>query len=153
MIGILKNDIHNHKDQDIFAVESLNRLAHTTTSACLFCDIVAPDFIIPLRTTVLKRTHVFNFNGTVITDNIMRSQDLLYASYAKKRFLYLYHLDWPYIKNIRFAYLEKVLLNKSIELIVRSSTHYSLVKQLFKKPKYIMPEWDHEVLIEIDNNE
>ena len=96
---------------------------------------------------------MFNFNGTVITDDLMRSQDLLYAPYAKKRFLYLYHLDWPYIQDIKFAYINRVLLNDSIELIARSESHASLIEKLFKKPKYIMSEWDDKVLVEIDNNE
>jgi|TARA_R100000306_G_scaffold20073_1_gene23931 hypothetical protein len=153
MIGILKTEIHNSKDKDFFAIESLNKLSHTPTPACLFCDTVANDFILPINTNVLKRTHVFNFDGIIITDDLMRSQDFIYTTYATKRFLYLYHLDWPYIKNLRFSYLKKILLNKDIELIARSSTHATLIQQLFKKPKYIMPEWDYEVLIEIDNNE
>ena len=36
MIGILKGDMDNGKDKDFFAVDSLNKLAYTTTSACLF---------------------------------------------------------------------------------------------------------------------
>mgnify|MGYP003139821144 CR=1 FL=1 len=153
MIGILKGDIDNAKDKDFFAIESLNTLAYTTTSACLFCDVVSPHFTFPINTNIFKRAHVFNFDGTVITDDLMRSQDLLYTPYAKKRFLYLYHLDWPYIQDIKFTYINRVLLNENIELIARSDSHASLIEQLFKKPKYIMPEWDHKVLIEIDNNE
>ena len=153
MIGILKNNIDNSKDKDFFAIDSLNKINMTPTTACLFCDVISNDFILPINTNVFKRTHVFNFNGIVITDDLMRSQDFLYTTYAKKRFLYLYHLDWPHIKDIRFAYLEKVLLNDNIDLIARSESHAILIEQLFKKPKYIMPEWDHEVLVEIDNNE
>ena len=111
------------------------------------------DFILPINTNVLKRTHIFNFNGVVITDDLMRSQDSVYTTYAKKRFLYLYHLDWPYIQDIRFAHLKKVLMNDNICLIARSDSHASLIEQHFKKPDYIMPEWDYKTLIEIDNNE
>ena len=123
MIGILKGDVDNTKDKDFFAIESLNRLAYTTTSACLFCDIISPALTVSINTNVFKRAHMFNFNGIVITDDLMRSQDLLYAPYAKKRFLYLYHLDWPYIQDIKFAYINRVLLNDSIELIARSNSH------------------------------
>ena len=153
MIGILKGDMDNGKDKDFFAVDSLNKLAYTTTSACLFCDIISPELTFSINTNVFKRAHMFNFNGIVITDDLMRSQDLLYAPYAKKRFLYLYHLDWQYIQDIKFAYINRVLLNDSIELIARSNSHASLIERLFKKPKYIMPEWDYKVLVEIDNNE
>ena len=83
----------------------------------------------------------------------MESQNFLYTTYAKKRFLYLYHLEWPYINNLMFGHLNKILLNDNIELIARSKTHARLVEQLFKKPKYIMPEWDFNILVEINNNE
>ena len=153
MIGILKNEIVNGRDKDFFAIDRLNKINMTSTSACLFCDVVSNDFILPINTNVLKRTHIFNFNGVVITDDLMRSQDFVYTTYAKKRFLYLYHLDWPYIQDIRFAHLKKVLMNDNIGLIARSDSHASLIEQLFKKPDYIMPEWDYKTLIEIDNNE
>jgi len=152
MIGILKGPVDN-KDKDFFALYNLNRLSKTKHGACLFCDHISDNFALPAETNVLQRTHVFNFNGIVITDDLMYAQDLLYITYAKKRFIYLYHLDWPYIQELKFAHLNRILLHENIELIARSEEHFQLIEHLFKKPRYIMAEWDYHTLIEIDENE
>jgi hypothetical protein len=152
MIGVLKGHVDN-KDKDFFAVHSLNQLSQTKNSACLFCDHISDDFTLPIKTNVLQRTHVFNFDGIIICDDLMHSQDLLYATCAKKRFIYLYHLDWPYIQGLKFGHLDRVLIHDSIELIARNEEHCQLIEHLFKKPQYIMAEWDYNTLIEIDNNE
>jgi len=152
MIGILKGELV-HADRDFFAVNALNQLTKTSTMGTLFCEYNHGNFQLPVETNVLQRIHAFSYDGILITDNLVRCQDLLHATYAKKRFLYCYHLDWPFINDIKFAHIKTVMLNDSIELIARSESHAELIESLFKKPKYIMEEWDYKVLVEIDNNE
>ena len=152
MIGILKTSLQNI-DKDFFAIHNLNKLTETTTASCLFCNNINDDFELQISTNILHRSHAFRFNGILITDDLTRSQDLINTTYAKKRFLYLYHLEWPYINNLHFAQIQRTMLNDDIELIARSHSHAELIENLFKKPKYIMPEWDYETLIEVDKNE
>ena len=152
MLGILKTTLQNI-DKDFFCVDSLNKLTNTKTNACLFCDDIINEFILPVNTNVLQRSHIFKFIGTLITDDLSRSQDFVNTSYAKKRFLYLYHLEWPYINDLQYKHIKRILLNNHIELIARSEQHAKLIESLFKKPKYVMPEWDYKTLIEIDQNE
>ena len=152
MIGVLKTNIQN-TDKDFFTVHNINQLVKNNIPNCIFCDQVDKDFILPIETNILQRVNSFNFNGIIITDDLMRSQDLVHNTYSKKRFLYLYHLDWPYINNLQFIHIKRILLNDNIELIVRSESHSKLIENLFKKPKYIMEEWDYKTLIEIDQNE
>ena len=152
MIGILKTSLQNI-DKDFFAIHNLNKLTETTTSSCLFCDNINDGFPLQISTNVLHRSHAFYFNGILITDDLTRSQDFINTTYAKKRFLYLYHLEWPYINNLQFAHIQRSMLNNNIELIARSQSHAELIESLFKKPKYIMPEWDYKTLIEVDQNE
>ena len=152
MIGILKTSLQN-TDKDFFAIRSLNQLMQTSTNACLFCDYIDNDFKLQVDTNVLQRANMFKFNGILITDNLARSQDFVHSTYAKKRFLYLYHLEWPYIEQLSFTHIKSILLNDDIGLIARSVTHAKLITQLFKKPEYIMPELNYKTLIEIDHNE
>ena len=152
MIGILKTSLQN-TDKDFFAIRSLNQLMQTSTNACLFCDYIDNDFKLQVDTNVLQRANMFKFNGILITDNLARSQDFVHSTYAKKRFLYLYHLEWPYINNLEYAHIQRIILNDNIELIARTKSHAELIESLFKKPKYVMPEWDYKTLIEIDQNE
>ena len=152
MIGILKDVVANI-DKDFFAIHDLNLLSQTNTAGSLFCTQVVENFPLPIKSNMLQKSHMFNFNGILITDDLMESQNFIHSTYAKKRFLYLYHLEWPYINNLRFGHVNKILLNENIELIARSPSHADLIEKLFKKPKYIMPEWDYKILIQINNNE
>ena len=152
MIGIVKTSLQN-VDKDFFAIHNLNQLVQTSTNACLFCDYVDQHFKLSPHTTVLQRVNMFKFNGILITDNLARSQDFINTTYAKKRFLYLYHLEWPYINDLQYVHIQRILLNDHIELIARSESHAKIIESLFKKPKYVMPEWDYNTLIEIDRNE
>ena len=152
MIGILKTSLQNI-DKDFFAVYNINKLKQTNTPNCIFCDYVDKNFLLPIETNILHRAHAFTFSDIIITDDLVRSQDLFNITYAKKRFLYLYHLEWPHIDNLKFSHIQRILLHNNIELIARSQPHAELIENLFKKPKYIMSEWDYKTLVEIDQNE
>tara|TARA_B100000029_G_scaffold510087_2_gene600788 strand:- start:685 stop:1146 length:462 start_codon:yes stop_codon:yes gene_type:complete len=152
MIGILKNNIVN-SDKDFFAIKNLNELVNTRTNNCLFCNGIDPTFILNVRTNVLQKSFAHTFNGVIITDELEGIEDLINISYAQAKFLYLYRLEWMNLKNISYSDLKKGLLNNNIELIARNKQHADIIEQLFKKPKYVMPEWDYHTLIEIDNNE
>lgn len=152
MIGILKSSILD-TDQNIFMIHNLNQLANTSTQNCLFCDENVARLTEPIHTNIFPRVQVLYFNDILITDDLTEAQSLLHIPNAKKRFVYLYHLEWKYIDNIYFQHLANILINDNIELIARSDTHAKLIKQLFKDPKYIMPEWDYKVLTRIDQNE
>jgi len=152
MIGILKGSIVN-TDKDFFAVHGLNGLTDMSVSNCLFCDSVDSNFLLPIKTNTLHRAHISNFNGILITDDLLLAQELIYTTYAKKRFIYLYHLEWPFIDDLRFTHLKSLFLSDHIELIARSKQHAQLIEKLFKAPKYIMSEWNHQTLREIDENE
>ena len=152
MIGILKSTVHD-TDNNLFMIESLNQLMHTSTSACLFCDHHDVKKSSQIRTSVFPKIQVLYFNDILITDDLAQAQSLLNIPNARKRFIYLYHLEWPYIQNRQLHHIASVLLNDNIELIARSESHSQLITQLFKKPKYIMPEWDYKTLMRIDKDE
>ena len=91
MIGILKDVVANI-DKDFFAIRNLNLLSQTNTAGSLFCTQVVENFPLPIKSNMLQKSHMFNFNGILITDDLMESQNFIHSTYAKKRFLYLYHL-------------------------------------------------------------
>ena len=152
MIGVLKNSVRNI-DKDFFAIKNLNSLVNTTTNTCLFCNEIDPSFALEVRTNVLQKCFAHTFNGIIISDEFEGIEDLINISYAKSKFLYLYRLDWMYLNTIHYAMLKRGLLNEHIELIARNEHQAKIIEQIFKKPKYIMPEWNYQTLIEIDQNE
>ena len=151
MLGILKPSLQN-TDKDFFMIRNLNKLVHTPINSCVFC-VDADPTTTPLLTNVLQRIQLLYFNGIIITDDLTEAQSLINIPNAKKRFLYLYHVEWPYINNLHFKHLESVFLHDHIDLIARSDAHAMLIEQVFKSPKYVMPEWDYNTLIRIDQNE
>ena len=152
MIGVLKKEVTNI-DKDFFAIQNLNKLVNTTTNNCLFCNGVNPRFVLNVQTNMLQTSFSHTFNGILITDELPLVDELIHISYAKKKFLYIYHLDWMYLPNLNYSHLHKAFHNDNIDIIARNTQHARLIEDVFKKPKYIMNEWDYNVLIEIDSNE
>ena len=152
MIGILKSLVSD-TDQNFFMIESLNQLRHTSTQSCLFCDEHNTRVASQINTSIFPRIQVLYFNDILITDDLSEAQSLLNIPNARKRFIYLYHFEWQYIQQPQFKHIESLLINDNIELIARSESHSQLISHLFKKPKYIMPEWDYKSLIRIDQDE
>jgi hypothetical protein len=152
MIGILKASIKD-SDQNFFMAKAIQQLHNTSTQHCVFCDEIQTSVISPLRTNVFPRIQTFYFSDILITDDLTEAQSLPNIPNVKQKFIYLYHLEWAYIENLQFQQIEPILLNDNIELIARSDSHAKLIGELFKEPKYVMPQWDYKTLIEIDNNE
>ena len=107
MLGILKSSVQN-TDKDFFMIHNLNQLVHTSTNSCVFCD-EAGTTTTSLLTNVLQRIQILYFNGVVITDDLTEAQSLIHIPNAKKRFLYLYHVEWPYINDLHFKHIESVI--------------------------------------------
>ena len=128
MLGILKSSVHN-TDKDFFMIHNLNKLIYTPTNSCVFCDEVGITTT-PLLTNVLQRIQILYFNGVVITDDLTEAQSLIHIPNAKKRFLYLYHVEWPYINDLHFKHLDNVFLHDHINLIARSDSHAKLIEQV-----------------------
>ena len=109
MIGILKFSLTNI-DKDILTIDNLNKLTTTTTNGCLFCDYFDYTKIsIPIKTNIFSRVDIHYFNDILITDDISQANELILATSAKKRFLYLYHLDWSYIDHLHFQHINMLL--------------------------------------------
>ena len=149
MIGVLLGTVYD-SPKNILAIKNINKLRDMGIESCLFCDIVSKNFSVPIETSILQKAQAFNFNGTVITHDLSRIQELRNMVYAKQRYIYLYDLDWMRIENLHFAHFRTTLLSDGIEIIARSDSHYKLISQLFKKPKHIMKYWDVNILKELD---
>ena len=151
MIGVLKSTV-TPSPKHILTVRALNQLSKDGVSSCLFYDFLPPQFPITVETNMLQKAEAFNFNEIVIADELILAQQLVNLVYAKKRYYYSYDLDWGRIDNFHFKHLKSLFMNDSIELIARSDSHYKVLSDLFKKPKYIMPNWNPDVLKEIDKD-
>ena len=149
MIGVLMNTVYN-SPKNILAIKNMNRLIRQGVETCLFCDIVNRDFSIPVKTNVLQKAQAFNFKGTLITHDLSAAQDMVNMVYAKKRYIYLYDLEWMRIGSPQFSHTYSLLVKNNIDLIARSESHQKIITDLFKEPSHLMKYWDANTLKELD---
>ena len=150
MLGVLTDKIHFNQ-QSIFLVKNLNEL-NKTENCCIFCNEMY-ERPLDICFNIMQQTKSYSFEGTLITDNLLLTQCLHHNIYTKKKYYYVWNLDWMLLDNLRFSQLGVPFFNDEIELIARSESHAEVLEQLFKKPKYIMEDWDWEVLQRIDQDE
>ena len=150
MLGILTDKIQFNQ-QSIFLVKNLNHL-NKTNSCCIFCNEMY-NRPVDIHFNIMQQVKSYWFQGSLITDNLLLTQNLNANIYTKKKYYYVWNFDWMHLEQLRFAQLIVPFYNDDIELIARSPSHADVLEKLFKKPKYIMEDWDWEVLKSIDEDE
>lgn len=145
MIGFL---IENANDQNMLnAINTLNSMPERIP-----CIVFSETAIPNLQCNVLQKIEAFHFNGTIITDTIRLAQQVANLGYTKKRYLYLKEYDWMQFQDLYLSQLEDTLLNPHIDLIINNVNQTKIVTEITnKKPKYIMQNWDINILRSIAN--
>jgi hypothetical protein len=150
MIGVLTDKIQFNQ-KSIFLVKNFNQL-NKTNNCCIFCNEMH-NRPVDVHFNIMPQIKSYCFQGTLITDSLLLTQVLHYNIYTKKKYYYVWNLDWIHLDNLFFGQLKIPFYNNEIELIARSQSHADLLEKLFKKPKYIMEDWDWKVLQRIDEDE
>lgn len=150
MIGVLTERIQFNQ-QSIFLLKNFNEL-NQTNSCCIFCNEMHHRPV-DIHFNIMQQIQSYSFEGTLVTDSILLAQNLHYNIYTKKKYYYVWNLDWMNLENLQVSQLDVPFYNDEIELIARSQSHANLLEKLFKKPKYIMEDWDYSVLKRIDEDE
>lgn len=145
MIGFL---IENANDQNmISAINMLN-----TTSERIPCIVFSETAIPNLQCNILQKIEAFHFNGIILTDSIRLAQQVSNLGYTKKRYLYLKGYDWMQFQDLHLSQLEDTFLNPYIDLIINDIDQEKLISEVSNKiPKYIMKDWDINILRRIAN--
>ena len=140
MIGLL---IDNANDQQM--IHNINQFAKTN-----LCHVFSASLTPTLHCNTMQRYEAFHFNGTIITDSFRLSQQLKHLGYCKKRYYYITNYEWMQAEQLPYAIIKNTLLHPSIELIVHDHSQIKLVEELTnKKVKYVMNNWDANVLRQI----
>ena len=140
MIGLL---VENGEDQDM-----VNNINAFNRNNC--CHVFSASIIPQLQTTVLQRYEAFHFNGTIITNKFRLAQQLRHLGYCKKRFYYIKEYEWLNTQVLPYKIVKDTLLHPSIDIIVDNQSQVKFIEDLTnKKVKYIMNNWDINVLRQI----
>jgi hypothetical protein len=142
MIGFL---VQEGSDQSM--INSINMLAREKP-CIVFSETAMPQ----LQCNVLQKLEAFHFNGHMITSDLRLCQQLANLGYTKKRYLYIKDYIWNYMPELHLSQLEDTLLNEHIDLIVNDYQQMKIVSEITNKiPKYIMNDWDINILRSIGN--
>lgn len=142
MIGFL---IDNGNDNNM--ISNINRLSQHN-----LCHVFASSLIPVLNTNVLQRYEAFHFNGTIITDSFRLSQQLRHLGYCKKRYYYIKNYEWMNAQRLPYSIIKNTLLHPNIDLIINDMSQLKTIEEITnKKIKYVMNNWDLNVLGQIAN--
>jgi hypothetical protein len=101
------------------------------------------------RFGLLLEREVVGLEGTVMSTDLSTTQRLLKSPGPKRRLFYVWNLEWLEMQQMNYAPLHDVYTNPALELIARSEHHAHLIEKLWKKPSYIMEDFDPKVLAEV----
>jgi|TARA_R110000824_G_scaffold244924_1_gene433941 hypothetical protein len=93
------------------------------------------------------------FNGTAIATNIANAKILLKSHNNCKKYLYMWDLEWLKIPS-NFSDVCDTLLDKRLNLIARSESHASVVKNFCNKDVVaIIDNWNMNQILSLNNSE
>jgi len=116
------------------------------------CHVFSGSLIPALNGNTLQRYEAFHFNGTIITQSFRLCQQLPHLGYCKKRYYYIQGYEWMNAERLPYRIMKNTLLHPNIDLIINDMSLLKTVEDLSgKKVKYVMNNWDVNVLRQIAN--
>lgn len=140
MLGFLVQDGNNQG-----MIQNINELSRTNR-----CTVFSGSLIPSLQTNVMQRYEAFHFNGKIITSNFRLCQQLPHLGYCEKRYYYIQDYEWLKAEILPYEVMKNTLLHPHVDLIVDNIDKVKVIQELTgKKVKYIMNNWDANVLRQI----
>jgi hypothetical protein len=87
--------------------------------------------------------------GVAIATDLTTAQRLIRVTGPKKKYFYIWNLEWVNMPNINYDIMSSIYNHKDIELIARSESHSKLIEKMWRKPKFIMDDFDVDTLRKI----
>lgn len=145
MIGIIVDDIESTPFMHTLFRE-LNKLSENY-DCYLFANQVKA---LPTHNNfcILQQIEALEHQGTLISTSLINTQILANSLTCEEKYYYVYDLDWTRMQNFNSKQLTTIFLNKDINLLARSESHYEVLRKNFKPPKGIIHNWNHQQIAE-----
>jgi hypothetical protein len=128
-------------------IDSINNIS-VDNRCMVFSETLMPG----VKANVMQKYEAFHFNGKIITGSFRLAQQLAHLGYCEKRYYYIQNYEWMNAQMLPYTIVKNTLLHPSIDLIVQDASQVKLIEELTdKKVKYIMSNWDINVLRQIAN--
>lgn len=145
MIGIIVNDIESTPFMHTLFRE-LNNFSKEH-ECYLFANQVRS---LPMHNNfcILQQIEALQHKGTLIATSLVTSQIVANCLTCENKYYYIYDFDWTALGNFNEKQITRILLNKEINLLARSESHYNVLRKNFKAPKGIVHNWNHKQIAE-----
>lgn len=100
---------------------------------------------------IMQTIEALDYEGILIATDEITVNMLQGCICAKEKYFYVWDINWFYSPK-SISYIKNIYLNDDIELIARSKSHYEIISRVFKKPKYIIQDFNYNELKSIVYN-
>ena len=100
----------------------------------------------------MSETDIWGYDAPVIATDLASAKTLLSASGPTEKLFYVWDLEWLRLPDYNHEELSKIYNNDDIKLIARSDRHYMLIKECWKEPEFVMPDFSPNALMGIVNH-
>lgn len=145
--GIMVNSL-DLSQKSFYIVKHLN---NTVDQDCQFSPIVfykeyAKGIDVNRFCTLLEK-ECWGYDGVVLATSLETAETLLHCPCPVKKLFYVWDLDWLY-NTYTYPYLQAIY-QSDLELIARNKYHATVLEKCWKKPRYLMDNFDPAILTQI----
>ena len=146
-LGILIESLHACQ-QSISLIINCNKLSNDKNIDVIGFYEIYGQFPAAPHFSVMQNRNIWEFDGPIIATDIDSAYTLINCPRISKKYLYIWNLEWIF-HPANFYYYNDIYNHKDIELIARSKYHEKIIRKIWKKPKFIMENFDNEILAKI----
>jgi len=96
------------------------------------------------RFSVNEAKQAWAFRGSLLATNLKCANILLDLKIPKKKYFYVWDLEWLYRTDMTFEQYSRIYQNDNLELIARSQEHATIIENCWKKPIDIIKDFDYD---------
>lgn len=90
--------------------------------------------------STMNISEAFDYHGALVATSLRTAYKMLKCPGTRKKYFYVWDLEWTKPTNVNFASLNSIYNNPSIELIARSQPHADILELCWKKPVGIVED-------------
>lgn len=129
-------------------IESVNKAVGNGLDIIVFYEDWDTTPAIPRFCTLMER-EIWGLDGVAIATDLKTARRLLKCTGPTKKYLYVWNLEWLQQQNLPFESAYAVYMDPNLELIAKSEYHAKLLEKVWKKPAFIMEDFNPKVLRQI----
>jgi hypothetical protein len=132
-----------------FLIKNLNWLSQNKNIDCCIFYNELNNMVLPITFGCFHINEIYDYHGIVISTTLTSTKRLLSCPGPTKKYFYIWTLDWMKLPKFDFDHISEMYLSDEVDLIVRSNRYSNVLEHCFKKPKFIIDNWNAVQLAEL----